>query len=139
MITIFLDRGNKLTIDYNNSKLIKYIPTKHQLKFIRELFNSNKLMYTDEEGTERKFPVVIHNNINKTTIKLNSEGVGFTELYNGVPKGVKYRPNKLVTYERDRQDWLITRMKRVFNSYDNNTLSEQEFKTEMRTLFAGTY
>ena len=85
MITIFLDRGNKLTIDYNNSKLIKYIPTKHQLKFIRELFNNNKLMYTDEEGTERKFPVVIHNNINKTTIKLNSEGVGFTELYNGIP------------------------------------------------------
>ena len=79
-------------------------------------------------------PVVIHDNVRKITLTKNGEGIDFEDRYAGVPNGVRYRPNKLMTFERDRQDWLITRVKCTFNSYDNDNITEQEFRTEMRVM-----
>ncbi len=134
MLSIFIDRKNTLTFTYNGKSIVEYIPSNDQKKFITDLFDANKLMFKDEDGAEHKLPVIIHDNIKKITTKLNCEGIQYFDKYAGVPKGVRYIPNKMITYERDRQDWLITRVKRTFRNYDNETLTEQQFRTEMRKL-----
>ena len=91
-------------------------------------------MYTDENGDEQFVPVVIYDNVKKTTIKLHTEKLNYKDIYANVPKCVKYRPNKLMTFERDKQEWLLTRVKRTFNSFDNENLTDQQFRTEMRLL-----
>ena len=101
-----------------------------------ELFRKSTLMFKDVEWNEHKLPVVIHDNVRKITTTLNGDGFQYEDIYAGVPNSVRYRPNKLMTFERDRQDWLLTRVKRTFNSYDNKNMTEQEFKTEMSVLFA---
>ena len=136
MLTVFIDRKNKLTFSFEGKSIVRYIPTKHQRSFVNEMFSNSTLMFKDEDGNEHKMPIVIHDNVRKITVTKNGEGIDFEDRYAGVPNGVRYIPNKLMTFERDRQDWLITRIKRTFNSYDNKNITEQEFKTEMRVLFA---
>ena len=91
-------------------------------------------MYTDENGDEQFVPVVIYDNVKETTIKLHTKKLNYKDIYANVPKGVRYRPNKLMTLERDKQDWLLDRVKRTFTSYDNKNLTDQQFRTEMRHL-----
>jgi hypothetical protein len=134
MIQIFLDRKNKITISVGRNKIVKYIPTKDQRKFINKLFDENKLLCIDEDGNEKRIPVIIHDNVRKLTTTIAGNAIGIADKYIGVPNGVRYIPNKLVTYERDRQDWLLDRIKRTFTSYDNKILTNQEFKSEMRHL-----
>jgi hypothetical protein len=93
-------------------------------------------MYIDEQGTEQKYPVVIHNNINKTTTTLSVEQLNYVDLYKGVPKSTRYRPNKLITFERDREQWLLDRMSRHFKDFDNDKITEQEYKTLVRVLLS---
>jgi hypothetical protein len=134
MIQIFLDRKNKITISLGKNKVVKYIPTRDQRKFINKLFDENKLLCTDENGNEKRIPVIIHDNVRKLTTTIAGDTIDSADKYSGVPNGVRYRPNKLMTYEKDRQDWLLERMKRTFISFDNKNLTDQEFKTEMRHL-----
>ena len=134
MIQIFLDRKNKITISVGRNKIVKYIPTKDQRKFINKLFDENKLLCIDEDGNEKRIPVIIHDNVRKLTTTIAGNTIGIADKYIGVPNGVRYIPNKLVTYERDRQDWLLDRIKRTCTSYDNKILTNQEFKSEMRHL-----
>ena len=136
MLTVFIDRKNKLTFSFDGKSIVRYIPTKHQRSFVNEMFSNSPLMFKDEDGNEHKLPVVIHDNVRKITTTLNDDSFQYEDIYAGVPNGVRYIPNKLMTFERDRQDWLLTRVKRTFNSYDNKNITEQEFKTEMRVLFA---
>jgi len=134
MLQIFLDKKNKVTISSGNQSIVKYIPTKDQRSFINKLFDENKLMFTDENGNEHKYPVVIHDNVRKITVKLNCDNAQYKDIYAGVPNGVCYRPNKLTTYERERHDWLLIRIKRIFNSYDNDNMTQREFRADMRML-----
>ena len=134
MIQIFLDKKNKVTISVGKKKIVKYIPTKDQRKFINKLFDENKLLCYDKDGNEKRIPVIIHDNVRKLTTTISGESIHFADKYIGVPNGVRYIPNKLVTYERDRVDWLLDRIKRTFTSYDNKILTNQEFKSEMRHL-----
>ena len=137
MITIFLDKKNKVTITCNDKSIVKYIPTKDQRRFINEMFATSTLMATDEEGNECKIPVLIHNNVTGITTTLHDEHLEFDDYYAGIPNGTRYYPNKMQTFEKERNEWLLTRVKRTFNSYDNKTLTEQEFRTEMRKLLHG--
>ena len=134
MIQIFLDRKNKITISIGKNRIIKYIPTKDQRKFINKLFDENKLLCIDEDGNEKRIPVIIHDNVRKLTTTIAGNTISSADKYSGVPNGVRYIPNKLVTYERDRVDWLLDRIKRTFTSYDNENLTNQQFKSEMRHL-----
>ena len=136
MLTVFIDRKNKLTFSFEGKSIVRYIPTKYQKSFVNEMFSNSPLMFKDDDGNEHKLPVVIHDNVKKITTTLNDDSFQYEDIYAGVPNGVRYIPNKLTTFERDRQDWLLTRIKRTFNSYDNKNITEQEFKTEMRVLFA---
>jgi hypothetical protein len=134
MIQIFLDKKNKVTISVGKNKIVKYIPTKDQRKFINKLFDENKLLCYDKDGNEKRIPVIIHDNVRKLTTTISGESIHFADKYIGVPNGVRYRPDKLITYEKDRQEWLLDRVKRTFISYDNENLTSQQFKTEMRLL-----
>ena len=136
MLTVIIDYNNKLTFEHDGNELIRYIPSKHQRNFIHEFFTRYKLMYIDEQGTEQKYPVVIHNNINKTTTTLSVEQLNYVDLYKGVPKSTRYRPNKLITFERDREQWLLDRMSRHFKDFDNDKITEQEYKTLVRVLLS---
>ena len=136
MLTVIIYNNNKLTFEHDGNKLIRYIPSKHQRKYIHEFFTRYKLMYIDEQGTEQKYPVVIHNNINKTTTTLSVEQLNYVDLYKGVPKSTRYRPNKLITFERDREQWLLDRMSRHFKDFDNDKITEQEYKTLVRVLLS---
>ena len=99
-----------------------------------KLFDENKLLCTDENGNEKRIPVIIHDNVRKLTTTISGESIHFADKYIGVPNGVRYIPDKLITYEKDRQEWLLDRVKRTFTSYDNENLTNQQFKTEMRLL-----
>ena len=134
MIQIFLDKKNKVTISVGKNKIVKYIPTKDQRKFINKLFDENKLLCYDKDGNEKRIPVIIHDNVRKLTTTISGESIHFVDKYIGVPNGVRYIPDKLITYEKDRQEWLLDRVKRTFTSYDNENLTNQQFKTEMRLL-----
>ena len=134
MITIFIDRKNKLTITCKDKSIVKYIPTKDQRSFVNEMFANSTLMGTDEEGNEHKIPVLIHNNVTGVTTTLHAENLEFDDYYAGIPNSTRYRPNKLVTFEKEKNAWLLERVKRVFNSYDNQSITERDFKIEMRKL-----
>jgi hypothetical protein len=134
MITIFIDRKNKLTITCKDKSIVKYIPTKDQRSFVNEMFAKSTLMCTDEEGNEHKIPVLIKNNITGITTTLHTKDLRFDDYYAGVPKGTRYIPNKMVTFEKEKDAWLLERVKRVFNSYDNQSITERDFKIEMRKL-----
>ena len=134
MLKVIIDKKNTLTFISGKDSFVQYIPTSDQRQYINKFFERYEFMYTDENGDEQFVPVVIYDNVKKTTIKLHTEKLNYKDIYANVPKGVRYRPNKLMTLERDKQDWLLTRVKRTFNSYDNNNINEQEFKTEMRVL-----
>ena len=98
------------------------------------MFDENKLLCIDENGNEKRIPVIIHDNVRKLTTTIAGDTIDSADKYSGVPNGVRYIPNKLMTYEKDRQDWLLERMKRTFISFDNKNLTDQEFRTEMRHL-----
>ena len=134
MLTVIIDNNNKLTFEYLGDTVIKYIPTNDQRRYINEFFTRYKLMCIDEDGNEQNYPVVIHNNVNKTTTTLNTEQLDYVDLYRGVPNSTRYRPNKLMTFEKDREEWLLQRMKRHFKDFDNGKITEQQYKTEIRTL-----
>ena len=134
MLKVIIDKKNTLTFISGKDSFVQYIPTSDQRQYINKFFERYEFMYTDENGDEQFVPVVIYDNVKKTTIKLHTKKLNYKDIYANVPKGVRYRPNKLMTLERDKQDWLLTRVKRTFNSYDNNNINEQEFKTEMRVL-----
>ena len=136
MLQIFLDKKNRVTISSGNESIVKYIPTRDQRSFINKLFDENKLMFRDEDGNEHKFPVVIHDNVRKITVKLNCDGARYKDIYAGIPNGVHYRPNKLTTFEREKNEWLLIRIKRIFKSYDSDNMTQREFRTEMRTLLS---
>ena len=134
MLKIIIDKKNTLTFISGKDSFVQYIQTRDQRQYIHKFFERYEYMYTDENGDEQFVPVVIYDNVKKTTIKLHTEKLNYKDIYANVPKCVKYRPNKLMTFERDKQEWLLTRVKRTFNSYDNKNLTDQQFKTEMRLL-----
>ena len=134
MLKIIIDKKNTLTFISGKDSFVQYIQTRDQRQYINKFFERYEFMYTDENGDEQFVPVVIYDNVKKTTIKLHTEKLNYKDIYANVPKCVKYRPNKLMTFERDKQEWLLTRVKRTFNSYDNKNLTEQQFRTEMRLL-----
>jgi len=134
LLKIIIDKKNTLTFISGKDSFVQYIPTSDQRQYINKFFERYEFMYTDENGDEQFVPVVIYDNVKKTTKKPNTEKLNYKDIYANVPKCVKYRPNKLMTFERDRQEWLLTRVKRTFNSFDNKNLTEQQFKTEMRLL-----
>lgn len=134
MLTIFIDKQNKLTFTVGNKSIVKYIPSKDQKKFVTEMFSNDTLLAVNEDGEEMKIPVLIHNNITGITTTLHDEGLHFDDYYAGIPNGTRYRPNKLVTFEKDKNEWMLQRIRRTFNIYDNDKSSEQEFRTEMRKL-----
>ena len=134
MLKIIIDKKNTLTFISGKDSFVQYIQTRDQRQYINKFFERYEFMYTDENGDEQFVPVVIYDNVKKTTIKLHTEKLNYKDIYANVPKCVKYRPNNLMTFERDKQEWLLTRVKRTFNSYDNKNLTDQQFKTEMRLL-----
>ena len=134
MLKVIIDKKNTLTFISGKDSFVQYIPTSDQRQYINKFFERYEFMYTDENGDEQFVPVVIYDNVKKTTIKLHTEKLNYKDIYANVPKCVKYRPNKLMTFERDKQEWLLTRVKRTFNSFDNENLTDQQFRTEMRLL-----
>ena len=134
MVTIFIDKKNKSTITVGNKSIVKNIPSKDQKKFVTEMFSDDTLLAVNEDGEEMKIPVLIHNNITGVTTTLHDEGLEFDDYYAGIPNGTRYRPNKLVTFEKDRSEWMLQRIRRTFNVYDNDNSSELDFKIAMRKL-----
>ena len=134
LLKIVIDRKNTLIFICGKDSFVQYIPTSEQKNYLNKFFERYEFMYIDEHGKEQYIPIVIYDNVRKITTKLYTEKLNFKDIYANVPKSVRYKPNKLMTFERDKQDWMLTRVKRKFNSYDNNNINEQEFKTEMRVL-----
>ena len=134
VLTVTIAKKNTLTFDFNGNSFVKYIPTQEQRKFINDFFKNNKLMFINEEGEEQELKVIIHNTLRNITTIIAGEGINYKDKYAGLPKGTRYIPDKLITFERDQQDWKLDRIKRIFKDYDNGATTEQEFKTEMRSL-----
>ncbi len=132
-ITAFIDKGNKLTFNVLGEEFVEWIYTDDQKEYCYDLFKRFRYFGVDADGNEGIIPVVIHNNITGVTTKLFGD-IEFTDRYLGIPKGVKYIPNKLITYERDRLEWVYDRIKRIFKQFDDDNLTNQEYCSEMRNL-----
>ena len=134
VLTVTINKKNTLKFTYNGKTIVQYIPTMKQKEYVRKLFSEDKLMYVNERGEEQPMKVVIHNTLNNITTTIAGEGIDYKDIYANLPKGTRYIPDKLITFERDQQDWKLDRIKRVFRSYDNGATTEQDFKIEMRKL-----
>ena len=133
MITAFIDKGNKLTVNVFGEEFAEWIHTDDQKEYCYDFFHRYRWFGKDDDGNKVAVPVIIHNNITGVTTKLFGD-IEFTDRYLGIPNGVKYIPNKLITYERDRLEWAYDRIKRIFNQFDNDNMTLQEYSSEMRTL-----
>ena len=134
MVTIIIDKKNKFTIKVGDKSIVKNIPSKEQKRFVMEMFSNDVLLAINEDGKEMKIPVLIHNNITGVTTTLHDKGLTYDDYYAGIPNSTRYRPNKLVTFEKDRNEWMLDRIKRTFNTYDNDSSSEQDVRIAMRKL-----
>ena len=90
-------------------------------------------MYFSKKNKNHMFSVIQDLVLNETGTDINHI-MDYVDLYRGVPNSTRYRPNKLMTFEKDRQEWLLQRMKRHFKDFDNGKITEQQYKTELRTL-----
>jgi hypothetical protein len=132
-IHLIIHRGNKYTIDIGGVQKIRHYP-KRQIKnmligFCREF----KPYMKNSDGDKIDVPIFLHDNNNQTTISFNTKKISGTgKKHITVPNSVRYVPNKLITFQDD--NWQLSNIKRLFNKYDNGTIDEQKFKTEMRKV-----
>jgi len=134
LMTVAIEKRNKIRFSCLGVEHVIHIPARDQKAFVNEFFRRYKPMYLDEEGVEKGLPVLITNYRSNDAVTLNMEQPKFKDVYKGIPKGMRYVPNKLVTFEKSEKEWKYDQMKRLFNYYDAGTIDEAKYKSEIRKL-----
>ena len=136
LMTVSIEKRNKIRFKCLGVEHVVHIPARDQKEFVSEFFRRYSPAYLDEDGVERDLPVVITNYKSNDVVTLNMKQPKFKDVYKGIPKGMRYVPNRLVTFEKSEKEWKYDQMKRLFNYYDAGTMDEAKYKSEIRKLFS---
>lgn len=136
LMTVSIEKRNKIRFKCLGVEHVVHIPARDQKEFVSEFFRRYNPAYLDEDGVERDLPVVITNYKSNDVVTLNMKQPKFKDVYKGIPKGMRYVPNRLVTFEKSEKEWKYDQMKRLFNYYDAGTMDEAKYKSEIRKLFS---
>tara|TARA_Y100001951_G_C11116529_1_gene170403 strand:- start:45 stop:482 length:438 start_codon:yes stop_codon:yes gene_type:complete len=130
LLEVVIHKKNKYTVKFLNKEFTKYYPRDMVLRMF-----TKSLQKTPAYLDNLQIPVIIYDNKTNRTTVLNTENKDFTAehiKYNRVPKSVKYIPNKLITIQSD--DWKLEATRRHFNAWNNDTITEQEYRSRMLTV-----
>tara|TARA_S200002703_G_C3722528_1_gene221966 strand:- start:338 stop:763 length:426 start_codon:yes stop_codon:yes gene_type:complete len=126
-LQIIIHDNTKYELKIKGRSKINYYPRKMLLDMLTKC-----TLQTPAFLNDKKLPIIIYDNVSNKTTVLNNENKEFSDAhikFNNVPKSVRYRPNELITVEKE--NWQLDSIKRQFNYYKDDIITKQEYVSRM--------